>query len=130
MTTETEVRAMVSHAQQLLGLADWDVHVHIGECPDEMAPGQRLAGAAVAYPEYKSGDIYFDLEQIAFDHADLTDVIRHELLHLVVSPLAALADDWAEGDPGRAKFSAYVNEQVVTHLERMPLWRVLDPEVL
>lgn len=124
--TESELRALVAHTQTLLGLETWRIRVHIGEVPDEKNLGQRIAGGAIASPEYQEGDIYLDPEQIAYDHADPQDVVRHELLHIAVSPLAMLGDLWAEGDPARDKFVTYVHEQVVTQLECMPLWHALE----
>lgn len=124
--TPAQIEALARTTQRQLGLNGWSIRVHIGEVPDDVNPGKRLAGASVSYPEYLSGDVYFDPEQIVFDHEDVASVVRHELLHIALSPMAAINDLWAANDPARERFTAYVNEQVTTALERMPLWDVAD----
>lgn len=110
------------HVQAQLGLSDWDIRIHVQEVTDDISPGRRLSGASISYPEYKAADIYFDPEQIVFSHDELDKLVRHELMHVMLSPLVQVCDLWAHGDPARERFVTYVHELVTTQLERMPLW--------
>lgn len=120
--TEEHLKALVRSVQAQLGLNAWELRVHVGEVTDDLEPGRRLSGASIAYPEYMAGDIYLDPDQIEFDHADVERLVRHEVLHIALSPMASLMDLWASGDKERQHMATYVNELVTTMLERAPLW--------
>ena len=110
----------VDHWRRRMGLADWIIEVTVQPVPDDAVKAQ-----CVVQGEYRRLDITIDHRRIA-DEVELEDVIIHEMLHAVLSPLEELwpaieAYFEEEKAVGRAVRVAYTNaiERTVTRLERL-----------
>ena len=118
--TPANIRARVAHYIPLLGLSDWDIRVLVGPNPDG---SRRLSGASVSQPAYKAAQLYFDPEQIIASEEDTDSLVRHELIHVLLSPLVDIADAWAGDESGRMRHVSYINETLTTTIERLPIWQ-------
>lgn len=108
---ERHVLRCVSRYQRLLGLDRWNIRVIFGP----VDPADPLCyAAAESQPEYSQSTLFFDIAHPNFGRKESIDhLVRHELLHVVVSPMSRDDSDMPE-------------EQVVTMLERAPFWRLLE----
>ncbi len=94
-----------------LGLADWEIWVSLTN------PGDGDDAECEAEPRYKRATIRFNLD--AIDPHELDTFIVHELLHIPVWPLGEAAIALAGGDPAKIKWVEDMEEQLITHLERV-----------
>ena len=104
-----------------LWLKQWDVSVKL---KDQKLPG-GAAAEIVARPPYK--DIYIMVDNVWLEGAnpnEIEDVVCHEMVHAVLSPLKDVAAGMAKKMPAQQR-SAFVlwldkeNEAVTTHLEQI-----------
>ena len=110
------VTRLVSRYQRLLGLTHWNLRVVVGGPVD--ADDFACYAAAEYQPEYMSATLYFDVAHPSFGRKEpIRDLVRHEVLHVALSPLARLATGEAADD---------AEETVVTLLERAPFWRLVE----
>ena len=108
---ERYVTRTVSRYLRLLGLDRWQVRIAFGPV-DETDP--ECYASCEAQPEYSQALLSFDVSHASFGKKESIDaLVRHEVLHIVVSPMSAEDTDYQE-------------EQVVTALERAPMWRLLE----
>lgn len=100
--------------QQALGLINWDIKVYFKKQPDSKWATKEYEQIAktTSHPQYKLGSIYFNPRIL--DQVD-DNVIVHELLHCLMSPLIATACENSK-DPESVE---YYNEMVVSELDRI-----------
>lgn len=83
MMEAMDVRAIVEqHAPRMknaLGIERWDISITVGRCHDE------VKGQCEADPRYMIATIVIDPEH-AEDLDDVVKTLRHEMLHVLVSP--------------------------------------------
>ena len=106
------VERCVRRYQRLLGLENWAIQTEFVSPVDEN--DSACYAACEALPEYHQATLSFDVAHPSFGRKEPIDrLVRHEMLHVIVSPLSAEDADFRE-------------EQVVTALERAPVWRLLE----
>lgn len=114
------IHKLVEHYKKELGLDHWLIRVHFERKDDD--PADAVA-TSVSSTEYMVGDVFFDTSAITKVREDLELVVRHELIHLVTRRIFDIAHQLAGNDPDKQAAIEIANEQITTHLERMPIWR-------
>lgn len=107
----------------LLDLRGYTYYVKFDKLEDEEG---EWSGWSEVVPEYRKVLIEFNLDQLAkrprwFIH----DTIRHELLHVLVWRLAALAYDLSDDDSFAIEQIRKTEEELVTVLAGALLWQFL-----
>ncbi len=109
--TRRRLVSRVKYWRHRLGLDDWEIHVSLAK------PGAGDDAECEAEPRYKRATIRFNLDQI--DPDELDNFIAHELWHIPVWALAEAGLTLAGDDLAKQKWVEDMEEQLVTHLERV-----------
>lgn len=116
MISPSDVKQCVRKWQKRFGLSGWRIHVgYYTEEQDSIADCRALSQYHVAY-------LNFNLDRIRTEKL-LEHTVIHELLHVVLDPLTSNAKEFA-GDAGQVM--VYLEEAVVTQMEKWPVWRELE----
>lgn len=90
---------------------------------DETDPGV-YASAEPSF-EYHRCVLRFDPYHPGFDGEDLDEIVRHELLHVLVNSFTAQAQHNAASDAVRAMLES-AEEEMVGRLSTLPVWDELE----
>lgn len=110
--TEREIITTVKRYARLMGLSGYRLKISFA------VEDQSSAAETAADAQYQLATISFNLDHIT-SQAEMRRVVIHELLHVVLDPLASNAKTMA-GPHGDVV--TYLEEQVVTAMENWPLW--------
>jgi len=124
--TEPDLQRAVAHAleealtqaglaQRLQPIDDgWEIAVRYEKMDEETC-------GVVCEPAYRRATFYFDLQRLAAElaeHADpagwLREYVRHEVVHVLLAPLARAADLLAQDHPATARLVDEAHE-MATH---------------
>ena len=110
MITLPAARAAVKRWVKRFGLTQWDVRVKLE------SGGEDFKAACSAAPEYRMATIVFDAH---LPKEELEVTARHEVLHIVVWPLAHLAECYASRDEHKLEAVRLAEEGLVSDLTRI-----------
>ena len=113
MVPQKDILACVKYWQKLFGLSRYKITVRF-----ETEQQDSIAECGVQ-SEYELASINFNLKNIN-SPAEAEATVIHELLHIVLAPLATNAKVFA-GECSDVVH--YLEEQVVTSIEKWPLWQ-------
>jgi hypothetical protein len=112
---QTKILSYLQIYAALIGIEEWTIVAGFKKL------GVDELGQCEAEVEYKRAVITFDSVRLA-EHSDikLRKTVIHELLHCLVWRLAEVAQHLAPEE--HKEFIQKFEEEVVTNLERMPIW--------
>lgn len=114
----------------LFGPRGWEITCELTDsiapgCGGAINEGDQVAGACDAAPAYKCATLTFSRDSVRrYDDEELDQLVKHEMLHIVTSPLYQWATDMLETMPKANRIRLWkafsqVNETVTTDLERI-----------
>ncbi len=129
------VNRLVTKYRRLFGLngvTGWTIYVSMkkeGELKSDsggaLSEGAPIAGQCDASPAYRNAYIDIDWQYVKkSSDEELDDLVRHEMLHIVTSPVFTFVNDLIATTPRSGRQRLYkalsqVNESVTTDLEQI-----------
>ena len=126
------IQKAVRSIGKALNMEDWRLTVEFkSKHPDDTVIDTNLLKLAdtEAEGQYKSGYIRFFLDSMRDKdetREDNFETILHEMMHCVVSLMASNIE---EQHPKAMQTVAYAEEVLVTHLEKLPIWKTVFAEL-
>lgn len=94
----TRIERRVQFWQKRLGLSDWIIHVEINRDPSWAE--EMFANIA---PISGRKEAVLTISSLYTNKEDLEHTIAHELCHLILEPVAVLAQSWRKTVPSQTK---------------------------
>jgi len=85
------IQALIDEYREPLGLDRWQVVLMVGEKSD---PDDDSSAGCIADPEYRQARIIFSVDRLQTGD-DLDEFVAHELVHALLWPLQAQAEEFA-----------------------------------
>jgi hypothetical protein len=114
-----KINALVKKWRKRMMLDRWTMRVKIGYFNDA---DDRSKAANASLPEYEDAELYFDVARIA-PNEDLEELVVHELVHSLVSPLVQAGDKLAGENEAAKELVRAANERSTTWITRALLGR-------
>ena len=112
---EQRARDKIDRYRDLMNLRDWAINISFGR------DDESNSGTCKPAHQYKEADLNFDLE-LHGSTRPLNETVRHELAHMVLAPLEALAVKFCQGDKVLMGIWEDTEDLVATHIARMTVW--------
>jgi len=124
--TAVKIKRYLELYDDALGFADWQIYVRYCRVQKEQDNWPEIADKADCEhkSEYYKAFLRFDLELLAAKpDEELAAFVRHELLHIIVGPLADFTLELTKTDAEEIEVG-FLEERTVSDLERMPIMKL------
>ena len=111
-----KARKTIEKYRQLMSVQDWGLEVQFGRDEEDYS-------AIHPQHQYRRAELKMDLEMIKTDKTrTMGEFTRHELAHLILARLGALATQAIGDNVEMQKAWEDAEDEVATHIARMAVW--------